>query len=91
MKIYIVSKEYYEEQYVLGIYDDKNKAEKIAQQFEILEKYIDENSYYKIITREYELNALQEGVAENILGSLENIKKSFGIPQEVKKWKITKS
>lgn len=85
MKIYIVSKEYYEEQYVLGIYDDKNKAEKIAQQFEILEKYIDENSYYKIITREYELNALQEGVAENILGSLENIKKSFGIPQEVKK------
>ena len=91
MKIYIVSKEYYEEQYVLGIYDDKNKAEKIAQQFEILEKYIDENRYYKIITREYELNALQEGVAENILGSLENIKKSFGIPQEVKKWKITNS
>lgn len=84
MKIYIVSKEYYEEQYVLGVYDDKNKAEKIAQQFKMLEKYTREDSYYKIITREYELNALQEGVAESVLDSLENIKESFGISQEVK-------
>lgn len=84
MKIYIVSKEYYEEQYVLGIYDDKNKAEKIAQQFKMLEKYTREDSYYEIITREYELNALQEGVAESVLDSLENIKESFGISQEVK-------
>lgn len=84
MKIYIVSKEYYEEQYILGIYDDKNKAEKIAQQFKMLEKYTRKDSYYEIITREYELNALQEGVAESVLDSLENIKESFGISQEVK-------
>ena len=84
MKIYIVSKEYYEEQYVLGVYDDKNKAEKIAQQFKMLEKYTCEDSYSKIITREYELNALQEGVAESVLDSLEDIKESFGISQKVK-------
>ena len=84
MKIYMVSREYYEEQYVLGIYDNKNKAKKIAQQFEMLEKYTREDSPYKIIIREYELNALQEGVAENILDSLEDIKESFGISQEAK-------
>lgn len=84
MKIYMVSREYYEEQYVLGIYDDKNKAEKISQQFEMLEKYTREDSPYRIFIHEYELNALQEGVAEDILDSLESIKESFGISQEVK-------
>ena len=81
-KIYIVKREFYEENYVLGVYDDKEKAEKIAQQFRILEEYIDKDSCYKINVYEYKLNALQEGVAENILNNLEIIKESFGISKE---------
>lgn len=81
-KIYIVKREFYEENYVLGAYDDKEKAEKIAQQFRTLEEYINKDSHYKINVYEYKLNALQEGVAENILNNLEIIKESFGISKE---------
>lgn len=66
----------------LGVYDDKEKAEKIAQQFRTLEEYIHKNSCYNINVYEYKLNALQEGAAENILDKLEIIKESFGIPKE---------
>lgn len=81
-KIYIVKKEFYEEEYVLGVYNDKGKAEKIAQQFRTLEEYISKDSRYKINVYEYKLNALQEGVAEDILNNLEIIKEGFGIPKE---------
>lgn len=84
-KIYIVKKEYYEDGYVLGVYDDKEKAEKIAQRFRMIEEYLCANSNYdkcNINVYEYKLNALQEGVAEDILNNLEFIKESFGIPKE---------
>ena len=82
MKIYMVKREFYEEEYVLGVYDDKEKAEKIAQQFRMLEEYIRKNSPYDINVYEYKLNTLQDGVAENILNNLEIIKESFGISKE---------
>lgn len=80
--IYIIKKEFYEEQYVLGIYDNKDKAEKIAQQFKVLEKCTNKDSIYSINIYEYELNKLQEDAVEDILNKLKNITETFGIPRK---------
>lgn len=84
-KIYIIKKEYHEYEYALGVYDNKEKAEKLAQQFRMIEQYICENNGYEecnVNIYEYKLNALQEGVVEDILDNLEIIKESFGISKE---------
>ena len=77
MKIYMINREFYEDRYVLGVYDDKAKAEKIAKQFRLLENY--EKTDYRIKIYEYELNKLQSIAAERVLDSLEKFKENIGI------------
>ncbi len=77
MKIYIINREFYEDEYVLGVYDDKAKAEKIAKQFRLLENY--EKTDYRIKIYEYELNKLESIAAERVLNSLEKFKENIGI------------
>ena len=59
-KIYIVKREFYEENYVLGVYDDKEKAEKIAQQFRILEEYIDKAKKEFVVDTGKEIRTLKK-------------------------------
>lgn len=69
MKIYVICTSDYEYFEILGIFDDKQKAEKITKNYK---SYIDKNA--NIYVEEYILNNLTQEVTETILNKFEDIK-----------------
>lgn len=69
MKLYVISKNDYSYSEILGIFDDKQKAETIVKQYKT---YCDKSSYLTV--EEYTLNNLTQEATEQILNSLDKIK-----------------
>lgn len=69
MKIYAIWTIDYENQEILGIFDDKQKAETIAKQYKT---YCDKSSYLAV--EEYTLNNFTQEATEQILNSLDKLK-----------------
>ena len=69
MKIYVIIENNYGYFEILGIFDDKQKAETIAKQYKT---YCDKSSYLTV--EEYILNNLTQEATEQILNSLDKIK-----------------
>lgn len=69
MKIYVICASDYEYFEILGIFDDKQKAEKITKNYK---NYIDKNT--NIYVEEYILNNLTQEATETILKKFEDIK-----------------
>ena len=69
MKIYVVSASDYDYFEILGIFDDKQKAETIAKQYKT---YCDKSSCLTV--EEYTLNNLTQEITERILNSLDELK-----------------
>lgn len=69
MKLYVISKNDYGYSEILGIFDDKQKAEKIIKNYK---SYIDKNA--NIYVEEYILNNLTTEATETILKKFENMK-----------------
>ena len=74
MKIYVISasESDYDDWEILGVFDDKQKAEKIAKQYKT---YCDKSSYLTV--EEYTLNNLTQETTERILNSLDELKKKL--------------
>lgn len=69
MKIYVITAIDYDYFEILGIFDDKQKAEALAKQYKT---YCDSNSCLTV--EEYTLNNLTQEATEQILNSLDKIK-----------------
>ena len=71
MKIYVISasESDYDDWEILGIFDDKQKAEALAKQYKT---YCDKNAY--ITVEEYTLNKFTQEASEQILNSLDKLK-----------------
>lgn len=69
MKIYVISENNYDSFEILGIFDDKQKAEALAKQYKT---YCDKNAYLNV--EEYTLNNLTQETTERILNSLDKLK-----------------
>ena len=71
MKIYVISasESDYDDWEILGIFDDKQKAEALAKQFKT---YCDSSAYLTV--EEYTLNNLTQETTERILNSLDKLK-----------------
>ena len=69
MKIYVICASDYDCFEILGIFDDKQKAEALAKQYKT---YCDKSSYLSV--EEYTLNNLTQEATEQILNSLDKIK-----------------
>lgn len=69
MKVYVVHEEDYEYFEILGVFDDKQKAEKMA---EIYKNYCNKNAC--VIIEEYILNQLTQDTNEKILLNLDKLK-----------------
>ena len=69
MKIYVICANDYGCFEILGIFDDKQKAEKITKNYK---SYIDKNA--NIYVEEYILNDLTQEATETILNKFENMK-----------------
>lgn len=69
MKIYVITAIDYDYFEILGIFDDKQKAEALAKQYKT---YCDSNSCLTV--EEYTLNNLTQETVEKILNSLDKIK-----------------
>lgn len=69
MKLYVISQNDYGYFEILGIFDDKQKAETIAKQYKT---YCAKSSYLSV--EEYTLNNLTQEATEQILNSLDKIK-----------------
>ena len=71
MKIYVISaiESDYDDWEILGIFDDKQKAEALAKQYKT---YCDKNAYLNV--EEYTLNNLTQETTERILNSLDKLK-----------------
>ena len=71
MKIYVISASDYDYDYweILGIFDDKQKAEELAKQYKT---YCDSSSFLTV--EEYTLNNLTQETTERILNSLDKLK-----------------
>ena len=69
MKIYVICAIDYDCFEILGIFDDKQKAEKITKNYK---SYIDKNA--NIYVEEYILNDLTQEATETILNKFENMK-----------------
>lgn len=71
MKIYVIiaSESNYGYSEILGIFDDKQKAEALAKQYTT---YCDKNAYLSV--EEYTLNNLTQETTERILNSLDKLK-----------------
>ena len=72
MKIYVISESDYENWQILGVFDNKQKAETLAKQFKT---YCDKSSCLTV--EEYTLNNLTQETTEKILNSLDKIKKEL--------------
>ena len=74
MKIYVISasESDYDDWEILGIFDDKQKAEALAKQYKT---YCDKNEY--ITVEEYTLNKFTQEATEQILNSLDKLKKEL--------------
>lgn len=69
MKIYVIITSKYDYREILGIFDDKQKAETLAKQYKT---YCDSSSYLTV--EEYTLNNLTQETTERILDSLDKLK-----------------
>ena len=69
MELYSITRYDYGYSEILGIFDDKQKAETIAKQYKT---YCDKSSYLAV--EEYTLNNLTQEATEQILNSLDKIK-----------------
>ena len=69
MKIYVISENNYDSFEILGIFDDKQKAEALAKQYKT---YCDKSSYLTV--EEYTLNNLTQEATDQILNSLDKLK-----------------
>ena len=69
MKIYVISENNYGYSEILGIFDDKQKAETLVKQYKT---YCDKNAYLNV--EEYTLNNLTQETTERILNSLDKLK-----------------
>lgn len=67
MKIYVICASNYDCFEILGIFDDKQKAEALAKQYKT---YCDKSSYLTV--EEYTLNNFTQEATEQILNSLIN-------------------
>ena len=72
MKIYVICENNYGYFEILGIFDDKQKAEKLAKQYK---NYCDKTSHLNV--EEYTLNNLTQETTEKILNSLDKLKKEL--------------
>lgn len=69
MKIYVISENNYGYFEILGIFDDKQKAEALAKQYKT---YCNKSSYLTV--EEYTLNNFTQEATEQILNSLDKLK-----------------
>ena len=69
MKIYVISENNYGYSEILGIFDDKQKAETLAKQYKT---HCDKSSYLSV--EEYTLNSFTQEASEQILNSLNKLK-----------------
>lgn len=69
MKIYVIIENNYGYFEILGIFDDKQKAEALAKQYKT---YCDKSAYLTV--EEYTLNNLTQETTERILNSLDKLK-----------------
>ena len=69
MKIYVIIASNYDYWEILGIFDDKQKAEALAKQYKT---YCDKIAY--ITVEEYTLNKFTQEASEQILNSLDKLK-----------------
>lgn len=69
MKIYVISENNYGYFEILGIFDDKQKAEALAKQYKT---YCNKSSYLTV--EEYTLNNFTQEATEQILNSLNKLK-----------------
>ena len=72
MKIYVICASHYDCFEILGIFDDKQKAEALAKQYKT---YCDKSSYLTV--EEYTLNNFTQEATEQILNSLDKLKKEL--------------
>lgn len=72
MKLYVIIASDYDYFEILGIFDDKQKAEALAKQYKT---YCDSSSCLTV--EEYTLNNLTQEATEQILNSLDKIKKEL--------------
>ena len=72
MKLYVISQNDYGYIEILGIFDDKQKAEALAKQYKT---YCDKNAYLTV--EEYTLNNFTQEATEQILNSLDKLKKEL--------------
>ena len=72
MKIYVICASDYGCFEILGIFDDKQKAEALAKQYKT---YCDKSSYLTV--EEYTLNNFTQEATEQILNSLDKLKKEL--------------
>lgn len=72
MKIYVICASDYDCSEILGIFDDKQKAESLAKQYKT---YCDKSSYLTV--EEYTLNNFTQEATEQILNSLDKLKKEL--------------
>ena len=69
MKVYVVHEEDYEYFEILGVFDDKQKTEKMAENYE---KYCNKNKC--VFIEEYILNQLTQDTIEKIFLSFDKLK-----------------
>ena len=69
MELYVIIASDYEYFEILGIFDDKQKAEALAKQYKT---YCDKSSHLNV--EEYTLNNLTQETTERILNSLDELK-----------------
>ena len=72
MKIYVIGASDHDCFEILGIFDDKQKAEALAKQYKT---YCDKSSYLTV--EEYTLNNFTQEATEQILNSLDKLKKEL--------------
>ena len=72
MKIYVICASDYDCFEILGIFDDKQTAEALAKQYKT---YCDKSSYLTV--EEYTLNKFTQEATEQILNSLDKLKKEL--------------
>ena len=72
MKLYVICANDYDCFEILGIFDDKQKAEALAKQYKT---YCDKSSYLTV--EEYTLNNFTQEATEQILNSLDKLKKEL--------------
>ena len=72
MKIYVICASDYDCFEILGIFDDKQKAEALAKQYKT---YCDKSSYLTV--EEYTLNNFTQEATEQLLNSLDKLKKEL--------------